>query len=81
MTREFNTSPIQSLLRSTISQEDAGSHAVDCEKIKVGGETTKAGLLIKPSRRKSETKTVNKEMAEEPEDHQHKQKTQGPEEM
>ena len=39
MTREFNTSPIQSLLRSTISQEDAGSHAVDCEKIKVGGET------------------------------------------
>lgn len=81
MTREFNTSPIQSLLRSTISQEDAGSHAVDCEKIKVGGETTKAGLLTKPSRRKRETKTLNKEMAEEPEDHQHMQKTQGPEEM
>ena len=81
MTREFNTSPIQSLLRSTISQEDAGSHAVDCEKIKVGGETTKAGLLTKPSRRKSETKNVNKEMPEEPQDHQHKQKTQGQEEM
>ena len=82
MTREFNTSPIQSFLRSTISQEDAGSHAVDCEKLKVGGETTKAGLLTKPSRRKSETMTVNKEkMAEEPQDHQHRQKTQGPEEM
>lgn len=76
MTREFNTSPIQSLLRSTICQEDAGSYADDCEKIKDGGETTKAGLLTKPSRRKSETKTVNKEkIAEEPQDHQHKQKS------